>query len=189
MYYNPELGMQGNLEKSLRQNQLHSNEIFDERNKRSAIESVTDTMIGAYKTTNKSQAAEQLRRALQMFARTLSDDEAMEVAMVYPAYAVGTAYQVGDLLTFGTNGVGDPQLYRVVQAHTAQEDWEPDKTPALYSPIGLTEEGYPVWSQPTGTHDAYNIDDIVEFEGKLYKSTVGGNVWAPNVYGWEEVTE
>ena len=51
--------------------------------------------------------------------------------------------------------VGDPQLYKVAQAHTSQADWTPDQTPALYTAIGLDESGYPVWSQPTGAHDAY----------------------------------
>lgn len=136
---------------------------------------------------NKLQAAEQLRRALQMFAATLTDDQALEVATVYPAWETGKAYVQGDLFTYSVNGVGDPQLYRVAQAHTSQDDWLPNSTPALYTPIGLTDAGYPVWSQPTGAHDAYNTGDIVEYNGTLYKSTIDGNVWAPDAYpaGWE----
>ena len=67
----------------------------------------------------------------------------MEIATVYPAYAVGVAYAVDDLITYGENSVGDPQLYRIVQAHTSQADWTPDATPALYTPIGLDDSGYP----------------------------------------------
>lgn len=139
---------------------------------------------------NKLQAAEQLRRALQMFAATLTDDQAMEVATVYPAWESGRAYAQGDLLTYGVNAVGDPQLYRVAQAHTAQADWLPSETPALYTPIGLTDAGYPVWSQPTGALDAYNAGDIVEQNGVLYRSTIDGNVWPPDAYpdGWEPYT-
>lgn len=139
---------------------------------------------------NRLQAAEQLRRAMQMFAQTLTDEEAMEIATVYPAYEVGKAYTVNEMLIYGVDTVGDPQLYRVVQAHTSQEDWKPDSTPALYTPIGLTEEGYPVWSQPTGAHDAYNIGDIVDYNGTLYKSMIDGNVYSPEEYpaGWEVYT-
>ena len=138
---------------------------------------------------NRLQAAEQLRRALQMFAQTLTDEEAMEISTVYPAYEVGKAYAINEMLTYGVNEVGDPQLYRVVQAHTSQADWTPDATPALYTPIGLTEEGYPVWSQPTGAQDAYNTGDIVDYNGTLYKSLIDGNVWSPEAYpaGWEKV--
>lgn len=140
---------------------------------------------------NRLQAAEQLRKALQMFAQTLTDEEAMEVATVYPAYEVGKAYTVDVMFTYGKNSVGDPQLYRVVQNHTSQEDWTPDKTPSLYVPIGLDEEGYPIWSRPTGAHDAYNTGDIVDYNGVLYKSLIDGNTYSPDEYptGWEKVTE
>ena len=138
---------------------------------------------------NKLQVFEQFGKALQMFCQSLGDEQAMEVACVYPPYQVGKAYKVNEMFTYGTNNVGDVQLYRVVQDHTSQEDWTPDVTPALYTPIGLTKEGYPVWSQPTGGHDAYNIGDIVDYNGTLYKSTINGNVYSPEAYpqGWELV--
>ena len=139
---------------------------------------------------DKLQAAEQFRKALQMYAQTLPDEQAMEISTVYPAYEVGKAYSADELFTYGVNDVGDPQLYRVVQAHTSQSDWTPDATPALYTPIGLNPQGYPKWSRPTGSHDAYNTGDIVDYNGTLYKSLIDGNVWSPEEYpaGWEEVT-
>ena len=139
---------------------------------------------------NRLQAAEQLRKALQMFAQTLTDEQAMEISTIYPAYEVGRAYSVNEMFAYGINDVGDPQLYRVVQAHTSQEDWKPDSTPALYTAIGLNPQGYPTWSRPTGTHDAYNTGDIVDYNGTLYKSLIDGNVWSPEEYpaGWEKVT-
>lgn len=140
---------------------------------------------------NKLQAAEQLRRALQMFAQTLTDEEAMEVAAVYPTYEVGKAYKAGEMITYDVNAVGDPQLYRVVQDHTSQADWSPFSTPALYTPIGLDQKGYPIWSRPTGAHDAYNVDDIVDYNGTLYKSLINGNAYSPDEYpaGWEAYVE
>ena len=138
----------------------------------------------------REQAAEQIRRALQFFAQTLGDEEALEVATVYPAYRVGVAYKADELLVYGENNVGDPQLYRVVQAHTSQEDWKPDVTASLYTPIGLNDAGYPIWSKPTGAHDAYNIGDIVEYNETLYKSLIDGNIYSPDEYpaGWEVYT-
>lgn len=140
---------------------------------------------------NKLQAAEQFRKALQMFAASLTDEQAMEVATIYDPWAVGKAYSVGEFVTYGENGVGDPQLYKVVQAHTSQADWLPDATPALYVAIGLDDAGYPVWSQPTGAHDAYNTGDIVDYNGTLYRSLIDGNVYSPDAYpaGWVEYTE
>jgi hypothetical protein len=138
---------------------------------------------------NKIQMAEQLRKALQMFAQSLGDEQAMEVATVFPAYQVGKAYKANEMVTYGVNGVGDPQLYRVVQDHTSQADWTPNVTPALYTPIGLNDDGYPVWSQPTGAHDAYNEGDIVDYKGILYESLIDGNTYSPEAYpaGWKVV--
>ena len=122
-----------------------------------------------------------------MFAATLTDEQALQIACVYDVYQVNKSYKVDDLFTYGTNSVGDPQLYRVVQAHTSQADWTPNTTPALYTPIGLDDSGYDIWSKPTGAHDAYNIGDIVNYNGTLYKSKINGNVWSPDEYpaGWE----
>ena len=138
---------------------------------------------------NKLQVAEQFRRALQMFAMSLTDDEAMEIASVYEPWEVGKTYSVNTILRYGDNSVGDPQLYRVVQAHTSQADWKPDITASLYTAIGLTSGGYPIWSKPTGAHDAYNRGDVVDYNGTLYKSLINGNVYSPDEYpqGWERV--
>lgn len=136
---------------------------------------------------NRLQAAEQFRKALQMFAMSLSDDQAMEVATVFDPWVVGKTYAVGDFVTHGENIVGDPQLYKVVSKHTSQADWTPDATPSLYDAIGLDDSGYPVWSQPTGAHDAYNTGDIVNYNGTLYQSLIDGNVYSPDAYpaGWQ----
>ena len=138
---------------------------------------------------NKLQMAEQLRKALQMFAQSLTNEAAMEVATVFPKYEVGKTYKAEEMFTYGFNAVGDPQLYRLVSEHTSQADWTPNTTPALYTPIGLDKEGYPIWSRPTGAHDAYNIGDIVDYNDTLYKSLIDGNVYSPEEYpnGWEVV--
>lgn len=135
---------------------------------------------------DKLQIAEQFRKALQMFAQSLTDDKAMEISTLYPKYEVGKTYAVDEIVSYGENSVGDPQLYRVVQKHTSQLDWKPSDAASLYSPIGLNESGYPIWAQPTGSHDAYNNGDIVEYNGTLYKSLIDGNVWSPDGYpaGW-----
>lgn len=133
------------------------------------------------------QMAEQFFKALQLFANSLDDEKAMEVAYVYDPWVVGKAYAVGEFVTYGQNSVGDPQLYKVVQGHTSQADWTPDAVASLFVAIGLDENGYPVWSQPTGAHDAYNTGDIVDYNGTLYRSLIDGNVYSPDAYpaGWE----
>ena len=138
---------------------------------------------------NRLQAAEQLRKALQIFAATLTDERALEIAAVYPAWRANWPYSTGEIVSYGTNATGDPQLYKVVQAHTSQAEWTPDGTPALYDAFGLDESGYPLWAQPSGAHDAYNAGDIVNYNGTLYQSIINGNVWSPDAYpaGWKAV--
>lgn len=136
---------------------------------------------------DRKQAAEQFRKAMQLYIQTLPEEKALEVATVYPEWVAGIGYSVGDIISYGTNSLGDPQLYKVVQAHTSQSDWLPNTTASLYDAFGLDESGYPIWAQPAGAHDAYNTGDIVNYNGKLYKSLINGNVWSPDVYaaGWE----
>jgi len=137
---------------------------------------------------NKIQMAEQFRRAVQFFAQSLDNEGAMEIATLFDEWQVGKDYKLNEYLTYGTNSVGDPQLYQVLQAHTSQVDWKPDSTPSLYKAIGIDESGYPEWSQPVGAADAYRIGDIVSYNGQLYICTVDYNVYAPDVYGWEVYT-
>ena len=144
-------------------------------------------------TANQYKSMAELRRALQLFAATLYDKEetAVEIASLYPVWAADKQYKANDIVQYGTNSVGDPQLYLVLQAHKSQSDWLPDATASLYKKMGISESGYPIWTQPLGAVDAYNIGDIVSYNGKLYKSIINANVWAPDVYpaGWEEYTE
>lgn len=139
---------------------------------------------------NRLQAAEQLRRALQMFCATLTDEQAVEVATVFPAWEIDKTYAVGEIISHGENSTGDPQLYKIVQDHTSAAEWIPGSAPSLYDPIGLDAGGYPIWSQPSGSHDAYNAGDIVNYNGTLYRSLIDGNTWSPDAYpaGWEVYT-
>lgn len=136
---------------------------------------------------DRLQAAEQMRRAIQMFAATLPEEQALEIATIYPVWEAGRSYTESEIVSCGTNSTGDPQLYKVVQGHTSQADWTPDATPALYDAFGLDDGGYPIWSQPSGAHDAYDAGDIVNYNGTLYISLIDGNSWSPDAYpaGWE----
>lgn len=137
------------------------------------------------------QAAEQLRRALQIFAGTLPEAQAREVAAVYPQWTAGATYAAGQYVTHGTDENGDPILYKVAQGHTSQEDWPPENTFSLYTCISLDDHDWPIWAQPTGAHDAYNKGDVVSYNGELWQSKIDGNTWSPEAYpaGWGRYEE
>ncbi len=136
---------------------------------------------------NKIFLAQQMNRFVQMSVQSanLTDEKAMEVADLYPEWAVMKVYPENEIVKYGVNADGETQLYKVIQAHTSQADWTPDTATSLYKKIGFTDEGVSIWTQPLGATDAYMKDDVVSFENQLWKSTVDNNVWQPGVYGWE----
>ncbi len=144
-------------------------------------------------SVNQVQRAAEMRKAIQMWAASLVDNEEAMIAIpsIYPEWEIGKKYKIKDVISYGVNSVGDIQLYQVLQEHTSQEQYTPDAANSLYKKVGVTSSGYPLWVQPLGATDAYNIGDIVSYKNKLYKSIINSNVWSPDVYpaGWEEYTE
>lgn len=138
---------------------------------------------------DRLQAAEQFRRVVQLFAMQLPTAQAREVPSIYPAYAVGKTYAAGDYFTDGTDTNGDPLLYKVVQGHTSSAEWPPEVTPALYTPISISAEGWPIWAQPTGAHDTYNNGDITEHNGRIWISNRDGNTSEPGTDQWWSIYE
>ena len=102
----------------------------------------------------------------------IADEDATAVVALFEKWSPNKAYEVGQRLRYLN------KLYRVVQAHTSQEGWEPDKVPALFTEIAKPGE-IPEWRQPTGAQDAYNIGDLVRYNGQVWESTIDNNVWAP----------
>jgi len=51
---------------------------------------------------------------------------------------------------------------------------------------------WPAWVQPQGAHDAYPAEHLVAYEGRVWRSLIDANVWAPGTQGagplWEDVT-
>lgn len=154
-----------------------------------------DTLLGV--TSDGSIAALEFRKAVQLFACSLTDEASMMgIASIYPEYQIGVAYKAksgdrpADIFRYGVNGVGDPQLYMVLQNHTSAAEWTPDTATSLYKKIGIGDDGVPEWVQPLGATDAYDFGDIVMHNGEKWRSTYeGANVWEPGVYGWEKVVD
>jgi len=125
--------------------------------------------------------AQTYRARIEEAAVSLPDDDAYAVPEMFPWWKPGIAVSVGERMCW------KDRLYKCVQAHTTQDGWEPDQTPALWAEVPKPGE-IPVWKQPTGAQDAYMIGDKVHYptiNDPVYISTVDNNVWQPGVYGWE----
>lgn len=127
------------------------------------------------------QNASQARlTAMLINTYALSDEQALKVKDLYPAWEdlVGQALTAGYKLTYS----GD--LYKVIQAHTAQSDWLPSATPALY---GLVGTGVSTGGEHAGTReDPIPYEQMMVIEQGKYYTQDGilyvGLMDAPNGY-------
>lgn len=125
------------------------------------------------------EVMEAVKRMLANSTESLSDEDALNVAALFPTWVskMGQAVNVGERYWY------DGKLWKVVQAHTVQEDWTPDTAVSLFVEVSIEE--WPQWVQPTGAHDAYNTGDKVSHNETHWVSTIDANTYEPGVYGWE----
>lgn len=117
-------------------------------------------------------------------ARLTADDQtALAGKELYPLWNETAVYKKGDRVRY------DGVLYRCLQDHTAQATWTPERAPSLWAKVLIpTPSVIPEWEQPESTNP-YMKGDKVKYNGKTWVSSIDNNVWAPGVYGWDEVTE
>ena len=122
--------------------------------------------------------------AMSFLADNLTDEQAVQVPLIFEAWQVGVDYKVGKKLVY------EEVLYKVLQDHTSQETWTPKDAPSLFARV-LVDDGGAVldWVQPDSTNP-YMKGDRVKFEGKIYESLIDSNVWSPTAYpaGWKEIS-
>lgn len=129
-------------------------------------------------------SAQKLRAAINGAGAFLTDEQALTVPLIYPAWSGdGISYAAGDRVMYG--GV----LYKCLQAHTSQSTWAPTDAPSLWTKVLIPTPGeIPDWEQPESTNP-YAKGDKVRHNGKTWVSDIDNNVWEPGVYGWTEVNE
>ena len=133
-----------------------------------------------------AKEAVEVRDAIDTFLETIPDEEVESVKVLFPHWKVGVQYETNARVRFTDN------IYKVLQAHTSQEDWMPDVAVSLYAPLLIDEETNEIleWVQPDSTNP-YMIGDRVIFEEKVYESLIDNNTWSPAAYpaGWQEIIE
>ena len=115
----------------------------------------------------KRQRAYALIDAIKRVRETLTDEVALEHIALYPDWEVGMNLSVGDRVEH------EGKLYKVVQAHTTQDSWQPNLLPSLFEPIDIVNEGTlanPIIAAIGMTYfkDKYYLD---ETNGKVYLCT------------------
>lgn len=127
------------------------------------------------------QEARQFVQSIVKLRESATDKLASEAVPIYPAWKAGKSYAVGDRIRY--NDI----LYKVLQAHTSQEDWAPDVAVSLFAKVLISDPNIiPEWEQPNSTNP-YKKGDKVTHKGSTWVSTLDNNVWEPGAYGWTEV--
>ena len=83
----------------------------------------------------------------QVNTLAVDDKTALRMKEFYPEWESGVSYVVG--FKVQRNG----KLWRVVQAHTSQDGWQPENATSL-------------WEQINETHDG-TIDDAIPYDGNM----------------------
>jgi hypothetical protein len=120
-----------------------------------------------------------------VLADVMEPQEAGECAELYPAWALGSTYAVGDLVQY------ESALYRCRQAHTAAaSNWTPPDVPALWLVYRKDADGLLAWVAGeqvyVGTQRTYS--------GKTYEALqahVTQEDWTPDTTPalWREIVE
>ena len=119
--------------------------------------------------------------ALVTLREKATDEQALAATALYPVWRSGIDYSVGIRVLY--NGT----LYKVLTAHTSQDDWTPDAAPSLFAKVLIPDETViPEWEQPDSTNP-YSAGDKVMHNGKTWVSDIDNNVWEPGIYGWTEL--
>lgn len=119
-----------------------------------------------------------VKKMLSQGAEQLSDEDALDVAALFPTWSS----KMGKEVPAGERLWDDGKLWKVLQPHTVQEDWRPADAPSLFVEVSIAE--WPEWKQPVSSTDAYAKGDKVTHGGQHWVSDVDANVWEPGVFGW-----
>jgi hypothetical protein len=118
----------------------------------------------------EAQAVRTIFRELTR-SRTLSDAAVLENRTMFEPWLPGLPVLKDAVYTYGDG------LYRVVQAHTTQADWQPDNALNLFTRIAAPDE-IPDWSA-----GSWSLGAVVRHKTLTWQSMVPNNVWEPGAPG------
>ena len=129
--------------------------------------------------------ATEAREAINNVLSTIPDEEVELVKILFPYWRAGVNYEEGMRVRFNDN------IYKVLQTHTSQDDWNPNVAHSLFAPLLIIADSngeqveIPEWIQPDSTNP-YMIGDKIRYEGIIYESLIDNNIWSPVEYpaGW-----
>jgi hypothetical protein len=101
-------------------------------------EMVHSAKVASLERRNSPMTDGQVLRLLlarQVNTLDVDDNTALRMVEFYPTWAAGTGYTTGIIVNRGGN------LWRCLQAHTSQPDWEPENVPSLWERVCFRYSG------------------------------------------------
>lgn len=163
---------------------VHFDLYIDERTRRLKRNDPNQKVVDQLAIT--VETVDEFQDQLEVLTKNLSDADALQCLLLFADWNSSEAYEVDDRVRY--NGV----LYKCLQAHQAQMDWNPIDAPSLWAQVLLNPSvaGPQNWIQP-GANNGYAQGDQVNHNGKVWESQVDNNVWEPGTVGtdslWVEV--
>jgi len=163
-------------------NDIFTNEIIE-----LSDEQIQSSLISISQSLKQELIQQALAQQIEDEAQSKSDTEALDSKNLFPIWETGIAYQLNHKVQYFTID-NELVLYKVVQAHTSQSNWQPREVPSLFTRLAYPGT-IPDFIQPTGSQDTYSIGDQVYFpagSSVVYESLINNNVYSPTAYpqGW-----
>lgn len=127
-----------------------------------------------------SNKVKSFRSKVEAASQTIADENVENCVALFPHWNEESEYEIGYRVQY------DGVVYKCIQAHSAQAQWNPVDAVSLWAKV-LNDEVKP-WERPDSTN-TYMKGDRVTFSGKTYESTIDYNSYSPSEYpqGWKEI--
>lgn len=141
------------------------------------------------------EKAEQAQEVVILTRDFLPDTLALTLPEIYNEWNPDSVSYIGKDTATEDNPASivryNDALYRCLQSHTSQASWTPEASPSLWVLIDDPAIEWPEWKQPTGAHDAYDLNAKVSHNGKKWISQIAANTTEPGADEryWKEYTE
>lgn len=122
-----------------------------------------------------------VKKMLSQGAEQLSDEDALDVAALYPTWAS----KVGKVVERGERLWWDGRLWKTLQLITELlPEWTPDTAVSLFTEVSVAE--IREITDPIPAENPFMKDEKGRWKGEVYVSQIDNNVWTPDAYpaGW-----
>jgi len=137
------------------------------------------------------------KQVMESFQAQTGDSKAGENKSIYPLWEeIENGFEFPNPYKVQAYDGRELHLFKIIQSHTKQSNWHPNRNPALWSKIEVGSGGIEIWTQPTGgdgkypyidplTGNPYQVTDNDQTWENSHQGSL--NVWKPGVFGWVKV--